>query len=105
LLLVAAPRLIGLWYEWQSLALTDGVDEGGRGLDVTCYRGQEWDLSGGGMEMKSGTVIWTLRRYVDPMTIGVIVSRELIEKLRLWFTDEEIVDQTAVTASYNSILR
>jgi alkylhydroperoxidase family enzyme len=96
--------LNGAWYEWKHhypLAIDAGLDDG---LMQLVKKGRGWDLSGM-EEMQNGTLRWIVLRYVDTMTVSVKVPEELFEEVRTWFTDEEIVELTAITASYNMVSR
>ena len=96
--------LNGAWYEWKHhypLALEAGIDDT---LMQLVKRGKEWDLQG--MEdMQVGTLRWTILRYVDAMTLNITVSQQLFDDLRPWWTDQEIVELTAIIASYNMVSR
>ena len=96
--------LNGAWFEWKHhcpLALEAGVDNT---LMQLVKRGKQWDLSG--MEdMECGTLRWTILRYVDCMTLNVHVTQDLFDDLRLWMDDKEIVELTAIVASYNMVSR
>jgi alkylhydroperoxidase family enzyme len=96
--------LNGAWYEWKhhyTLALEAGVDDA---LMQLVKKGKEWDLSGL-QDMAVGTMRWTTLRYVDCMTLNVTVPQQLFDDLRPWYTDQEIVELTAITATYNMVSR
>ena len=92
------------WFEWKHhypLALEAGVADN---LLELVKKGREWNLSG--MEdMECGTLRWTVLRYVDAMTLNVHVPDPLFEDLRAWWSEEEIVELTAIIASYNMVSR
>lgn len=96
--------LNGAWYEWlhhYPLAIEAGVDDG---LMQLVKKGRAWDLSG--MEdMAMGTLRWTLLRYVDCMTLNINVPRELFDDVRVWYDEEQVVEFTAIVASYNMVSR
>lgn len=92
------------WFEWKHhypLALEAGVDDT---LMALVKRGREWDLSGM-QDMECGTLRWTILRYVDCMTLDVKVPDPLFEDVRSWFTEKEVVELTAIIASYNMVSR
>src|SRR5271170_3475343 len=96
--------LNGAWYEWKHhypLALEAGVDDA---LIQLVKKGKDWDLDGM-QDMPVGTLRWTILRYVDAMTLNVTVSQQLFDDLRPWWTDQEIVELTAIIASYNMVSR
>jgi alkylhydroperoxidase family enzyme len=92
------------WYEWKHyypLALEAGIDDT---LLQLVKKGREWDLSG--MEdMLNGTLRWTLLRYVDCMTVQIKVPQQLFEDVSVWWTERQIVELTAIVASYNMVSR
>ena len=59
----------------------------------------------GMQDMQVGTLRWTILRYVDAMTLNVTVPQQLFDDLRPWWTDQEIVELTAIIASYNMVSR
>lgn len=92
------------WYEWKHhypLAIEAGIDEH---LMELVKRGKEWDLDGM-QDMECGTLRWTVLRYVDCMTLNVQVPDELWEDVRSWWNEREIVELTAIIASYNMVSR
>ena len=92
------------WFEWKHhypLALEAGVDDN---LMALVKRGREWDLSGM-QDMECGTLRWTVLRYVDCMTLNVKVPDPLFEDVRGWFNEKELVELTAIIASYNMVSR
>jgi alkylhydroperoxidase family enzyme len=96
--------LHGAWFEWKHhypLALEAGVDDT---LMQLVKKGKSWDLSGM-QDMECGTLRWTTLRYVDCMTLNVHVPDQLFEDLRPWWSDQEIVELTAIIASYNMVSR
>jgi alkylhydroperoxidase family enzyme len=96
--------LNGAWYEWlhhYPLAIEAGV---GNDLMQLVKKGRDWDLSG--MEdMYCGTLRWTLLRYVDCMTLQINVPQDLFEDVRAWFNEQQVVEFTAIVASYNMVSR
>jgi alkylhydroperoxidase family enzyme len=95
--------LNGAWYEWKAhypLAIEAGVDDV---LMQLVKKGRGWDLSE--TEEQKGTLKGIVLKYVDAMTVSVKVPDELFEEIRARFTDEEIVELTAITASYNMVSR
>ena len=92
------------WYEWKHhypLALEAGIDDA---LLQLVKKGRDWDLSG--MEdMQCGTLRWTMLRYVDCMTLQIVVPQQLFEDVRVWLKEQQIVDLTAIIASYNMVSR
>lgn len=92
------------WFEWKHhypLALEAGIAES---LMQLVKMGKTWDLSG--MEdMECGTLRWTILRYADAMTLNVCVPDSLFEDLKLWWSEKEIVELTAIIASYNMAAR
>jgi alkylhydroperoxidase family enzyme len=92
------------WFEWKHhypLVLEAGIDDI---LMALVKRGREWDLSGM-QDMECGTLRWTVLRYVDCMTLNVKVPDPLFEDVRSWFTEKELVELTAIIASYNMVSR
>lgn len=92
------------WYEWKHhypLALEAGIDDT---LLQLVKKGREWDLSG--MEdMSCGTLRWTTLRYVDCMTLQIKVPQQLFDDVSVWCTQQQIVELTAIIASYNMVSR
>ena len=48
---------------------------------------------------------WAVLEYADQMTKGVEVEDGLVEGLREWFNDKEVVEVTATIAAYNCVSR
>jgi len=92
------------WFEWKHhypLALQAGIDDE---LLQLVKKGRQWDLSG--MEhMAYGTLRWTMLRYVDNMTLYVQVPTTAFDDVRAWWSEKEIVELTAIVASYNMVSR
>ena len=96
--------LNGAWYEWKHhypLALEAGLDDT---LMQLVKKGKGWDLNGV-KDMAEGTVRGTILRYVDCMTVNVTVPQALFDEMRPLWTDQEIVELTAIIASYNMVSR
>jgi len=104
LIICRIAALNSAWFEWEqhyALALEAGVDET---LMQLVKKGKAWDLSGM-QEMECGTLRWTVLRYVDSMTLNVHVPDQLFDDLRPWWSNQEIVELTAIIASYNMVSR
>lgn len=56
-------------------------------------------------DMLNGTLRWTVLRYVDCMTLQIKVPRQLFEDVSVWWTEQQIVDLTAIVAAYNMVSR
>lgn len=96
--------LNGAWYEWKHhypLALEAGVDDE---LLKLVKRGRTWDLTG--IPSVARGLQWRIvLRYVDAMTVNVRVPDEVFEEVKAQFSEKEIVELTAITASYNMVSR
>jgi len=96
--------LNGAWYEWKHhypLALEAGVDDE---LLKLVKRGRTWDLTGI-LSVARGLQWRIVLRYVDAMTVNVRVPDEVFEEVKAQFSEKEIVELTAITASYNMVSR
>lgn len=96
--------LNGAWYEWKHhypLALEAGVDDA---LMQLVKRGKGWDLEGM-QDLSERKERGTILRYVDCMTLNVTVPQQLFDEMRPLWTDQEIVELTAIIASYNMVSR
>ena len=48
---------------------------------------------------------WAVIAYTDAMTRNVKVGDDIFERLKMWFSEREIVEITAVVAAYNCVSR
>ena len=48
---------------------------------------------------------WAVIAYTDAMTRDVKVGEDIFERLKMWFSEREIVEITAVVAAYNCVSR
>ena len=92
------------WYEWQDhhpLALAAGLDEP---LLQLVKKGKNWDLTGL-EDYATGTLFWTVLRYIDCMTLEVHVPDTVFEDMKLWWSEKETLELTMIIASYNMVSR
>lgn len=92
------------WYEWQDhypLALAAGLQDS---LLQLVKKGKSWDLSGL-EDYATGTLFWTVLRYIDCMTLEVHVPDSLFDDMKVWWNEKETVELTMIIASYNMVSR
>jgi alkylhydroperoxidase family enzyme len=91
------------WYEWKHhypLALEAGIDDE---LMQLVKKGRSWDVSR--QSPIDAGLRWAVLQYVDAMTLNVIVPSGVFGRLRKEFSEKEIVELTAIIASYNMVSR
>ncbi|KAI9775045.1 MAG: hypothetical protein M1839_001597 [Geoglossum umbratile] len=84
------------WYEWAHhapLARAAGLSE--EAMDT--LKGKGW----GGLTLEQIAVV----DYADAMTRHVAVPQPIFEKLKSFFTDQQVVEITATVAAYNCVSR
>lgn len=100
--------LNGAVYEWFAhapLALKGGV-----GREVLEVVKSEPELGSGALQKEEGEdglsrKQWAILALTDQMTRRVSVQDEVMEALKEWFADSQIVELTATVATYNCVSR